>query len=114
MIYLSLEIHARNRQHQAALLKQHAQLLRNVTDPQPPGPPPPTRQIPAGLVETAKDRWNAWLEEDVRKLQNTDWDSVRENIEESISTVWRRAFEKSREAAADASNEASKQLEKVK
>ncbi|KAF2721460.1 hypothetical protein K431DRAFT_247052 [Polychaeton citri CBS 116435] len=114
VIYLSIEMHTRNRQRQAALLNQQARLLKNVTDPQPPGPPPPAREIPAGLIETAKDRWNARLEEDVRKLQNTDWDGLRESVEESISAVWRRAFQKSREGVAEASNEVSKQLEKVK
>jgi len=53
------------------------------------------------MWETAKDRWNAELENNVRKLQSTDWDGVRNRMEEGVSSVWRRAFEKGREVVPD-------------
>jgi len=53
-------------------------------------------------LENAKERWNAELEKDVRKLQNMDWNGIREQMEEGVSSVWRRAFEKGREVAPDA------------
>lgn len=55
----------------------------------------------AGVLETAKDRWNAELESNVRKVQNIDWNGVRERMEESVSAVWRKAFEKGREVVPD-------------
>lgn len=97
MIYLSLALHRQNRLLQASLLHQQTFLLSNIVNPLPPGPPSTSREVPAGLWETAKDRWNAELERSVRKLQNTDWDAVRDGMEENVSRVWRRAFEKGRE-----------------
>lgn len=48
-------------------------------------------------METAKDRWNAQLEGEVRRLQEVDWRGVRERMEEGVSRVWRRAFVGARE-----------------
>lgn len=74
-------------------------------DSLPPAALPIDREVPAGLLETAKDRWNTELESNVRKLQNMDWDAARERMEEGVSSVWRRAFAKGQEGverAADA------------
>jgi MICOS complex subunit MIC12 len=60
------------------------------------------------LWETVKDRWNAELERNVRKLQTTDWDKVREDLEERVSSVWRRAFKEGREKAAEAAEAVGK------
>ncbi|GAB1743791.1 hypothetical protein NU219Hw_g710t1 [Hortaea werneckii] len=103
IVYFSLELHTRNRVHQASLLRQQALILQNTVDPQPALPPPVSREVRGGLWDTAKDRWNAELENNVRKLQTTDWNAVRYRLEENVSSVWRRAFEKGEEVASDQS-----------
>lgn len=62
-------------------------------------PPPTAREVDAGLLATAKDKWNAELEGNLRRLQEMDWRAVGERVEESIERVWRRAFKKSKEVA---------------
>ena len=47
----------------------------------------------AGLLETAKDRWNAQLESEVRRLQQVDWSEVRERMERGVASVWAQVFE---------------------
>ncbi|KAM0715471.1 hypothetical protein Q7P37_008969 [Cladosporium fusiforme] len=101
IIYLSLNLHARNRLQQSALLHQQAILLNGITEPETVQPPPINREVRQGLLETAKDRWNAELEKNVRQLQTADWTSARLRLEEKVSAVWRNAFEKGREAAPD-------------
>ena len=56
-----------------------------------------------GLLETAKDRWNAELEKNVRSLQDADWSSAGRKLEERVSGLWRSAFEKGREGVAEVS-----------
>ncbi|KAK5171253.1 uncharacterized protein LTR77_004397 [Saxophila tyrrhenica] len=101
LLYLSLDLHTRNRVYQSALLHQQSLILTNVVEPLPPSPPPTNREIQAGVLERAKDRWNAELESNVRKLQHVDWSDVRTRMEEGVSSVYRRAFEKGREVAPD-------------
>ena len=91
--------------YQSALLHQQSLILNNVVDPQPPLPPPTSREVRAGVWETAKDRWNAQLEGEVKRLQRVDWNGVREQMEEGVSRVYRRAFEKGREVVPDPLNE---------
>ncbi|RMY79920.1 hypothetical protein D0864_08878, partial [Hortaea werneckii] len=86
-----------------SLLRQQALILQNTVEPQPAQPPPVSREVRGGLWDTAKDRWNAELENNVRKLQTTDWNAVRYRLEENVSSVWRRAFEKGEEVASDQS-----------
>ena len=101
LLYLSISLHARNRVYQSALLHQQSLILTNLVEPLPPLPPPTSREVRAGILETAKDRWNAELEREVKALQNVDWNNVRERMEEGVSKVYRRAFEKGREVAPD-------------
>ncbi|KAK5724682.1 hypothetical protein LTR15_004729 [Elasticomyces elasticus] len=102
LIHISLSIHARNRVTQSARLHQQSLLLNQIVDgPPQPLPPSSPREVQAGLFETVKDRWNAELEGNVKKLQSTDWDGVRNQMEEGVSRVWRRAFQKSREGVAE-------------
>ncbi|EME44694.1 hypothetical protein DOTSEDRAFT_72225 [Dothistroma septosporum NZE10] len=110
LLYLSTELHSRNRIHQAALLRQQALLLNNIVNPQPELPPPTSREVKAGLWETAKDKWNAELENNVRKVQRTDWSAVGQNLEESVSGLWRRAFQSSREGAELAGEKIGEQV----
>ncbi|KAF1350833.1 hypothetical protein BDV97DRAFT_397823 [Delphinella strobiligena] len=88
IFYLSLDLHHRNRLHQAALLRQQALLLNNVVDPLPPQPPPTARTVQAGLSERIKDRWNTELSAAVRRLQTFDWNGAREGVEEGASKLW--------------------------
>ena len=53
--------------------------------------------MPAGLWETAKDKWNAELENGVRKLQNVDWEGVQEGLEDTLGALYRKAVAKARE-----------------
>ena len=101
IIYLSLNIHARNRLHQSALLHQQAVLLNGIVEPEPTAPEPINREVRIGLVETAKDRWNAELEKNVRMLQTADWSAARLRMEEKVSEMWRRAFQKGREGVVE-------------
>lgn len=102
IIYLSLNLHQRNRLYQASLLRQQALVLNRVVEPLPPAPPSTAREVRAGLGERVKDRWNQELEENVRKLQALDWNQLRGSAEERVSAVWRRAFEGTREALPEA------------
>ncbi|CZT20954.1 uncharacterized protein RCC_06815 [Ramularia collo-cygni] len=97
LLYLSASLHTRNRSYQSVLLRQQSHLLNNIVEPQPALPPPTARVIDAGLWETAKDRWNAELEGNVRKVQEMDWRGVGERVEEGVSRIWRRAYDKTKE-----------------
>ncbi|KAK5675953.1 hypothetical protein LTS10_011242 [Elasticomyces elasticus] len=102
LIHISLSMHARNRVAQSARLHQQSLLLNQIVDgPLQPLPYSAPREVQAGLLETVKDRWNSELEGNVKKIQSTDWDGVRNQMEEGVSRVWRRAFQKSREGVAE-------------
>ncbi|TKA64569.1 hypothetical protein B0A55_10453 [Friedmanniomyces simplex] len=102
LIHLSLSIHARNRVAQSASLHQQSLVLNQLVDgPSLPLPPSAPRAVQAGVWETAKDRWNAELEGNVKKLQSTDWNGVRDQMEEGVSRLWRRAFQKGREGVVE-------------
>ncbi|KXT17082.1 hypothetical protein AC579_4361 [Pseudocercospora musae] len=103
VLYLSINLHTRNRVHQAALLHQQSLLLENIVAPQPPLPPPPNRRVQAGLLETAKDKWNAELERNLKTLQQYDWTAAFERVEESAGNLIRTAFDKGKEGMKEAS-----------
>ncbi|ORY08917.1 hypothetical protein BCR34DRAFT_626007 [Clohesyomyces aquaticus] len=87
ILYLSISLHTRNRVTQAALLRQQSNVLTNIVDPQPPAPEPVAREVPVGLAEMAKDRWNRELEGAVRRIYNTDWRRVREETEDKVGGI---------------------------
>ncbi|KAJ4315189.1 hypothetical protein N0V94_006068 [Neodidymelliopsis sp. IMI 364377] len=87
ILYLSISLHAQNRATQAALLRQQRNVLTNFYEPKQPEAEPRAREVPVGLAEMAKDRWNRVLEESVQKVYNTDWRRVRESAEDRLSTV---------------------------
>ncbi|KAI0017683.1 hypothetical protein F4780DRAFT_754414 [Xylariomycetidae sp. FL0641] len=94
--YLTVLAHQRNREQQAAILRQQTYVLSALTDPKAPTLPPTRAERVAAdranLTESIKDRWNAEVESTVRWAQNKDWDAVRENLEVAVGRLWVRAF----------------------
>ncbi|KAI0407656.1 hypothetical protein F4802DRAFT_552796 [Xylaria palmicola] len=102
--YLSLLAHQRNREQQAAILRQQTYLLSSIVDPLPPALPPTRAERAAAeranLTEAAKDRWNAEIEHAVRWLQSKDWTGVREDVETAVARLWARGLGEAQEGAA--------------
>jgi MICOS complex subunit MIC12 len=69
------------------MLRQQRQLLTNVVEPQPPAPEPVTREVPVGLVEMAKDRWNREIQNAVKGVYEKDWRRWREDMEDRVEAV---------------------------
>ncbi|KAI0514502.1 hypothetical protein F5B22DRAFT_610737 [Xylaria bambusicola] len=99
--YLTLLAHQRNREQQAAILRQQTYLLSGVVDPLPPVLPPTRLEQAvaerAHFTEVAKDRWNAEIEHAVRWAQTKDWSEVREGVETAISRLWARGIGQAQE-----------------
>ena len=102
IIYLSLSAHRANRVNQALILRQQSLVLNHIVEPEPPEPPQVAREVRAGILETAKDRWNAELETFVRRIYNTDWGFVRERAEDRMRTLWRRTSQEVKELEKNA------------
>ena len=111
LAYLSVLTHQRNRERQAAILRQQTLALTTALhDPLPPKLPPITRAERAaeerrGLIEAAKTRWNAEVEAAVRWAQNEDWEASRERLESVVGSAWARAFGSAVDEAAKAEGE---------
>jgi MICOS complex subunit MIC12 len=107
--YLTILAHRRNREQQAAILRQQTYLLSGITDPLPPKLPPTRAELAAieraNLTEAAKDRWNAEVEHAVKWAQTKDWSGVREDLELAVSNLWARALGKAQEGAEIAEEE---------
>ncbi|KAG9246290.1 hypothetical protein BJ878DRAFT_497699 [Calycina marina] len=89
--YITVLTHERHRQHQAQQLRTQSRVLTSLLEPSPI-PPPQTRSELAHkergtLIETAKDRWNEEVESALRWVQRTDWNDVRETLENSVSRL---------------------------
>ncbi|KAI1331731.1 hypothetical protein F5Y16DRAFT_242523 [Xylariaceae sp. FL0255] len=101
--YLTVLAHRRNREQQSAILRQQTLAISSLSDPLPPILPPTRAQIAAAeranFIDTAKDRWNAEVENAVRKAQTTDWDEVREGLETAVGRLWVRLFSDAQSAA---------------
>ncbi|TRX95207.1 hypothetical protein FHL15_003899 [Xylaria flabelliformis] len=99
--YLTLLAHQRNREQQAAILRQQTYLLSGIVDPLPPVFPPTRAELAAAeranLIEVAKDRWNAEIENAVRWAQSKDWGEVREDVETTIGRLWARGLGEAQE-----------------
>ncbi|KAI1199662.1 hypothetical protein F5X97DRAFT_295747 [Nemania serpens] len=108
--YLTLLAHRRNRDQQAAVLRQQTYLLSGVVDPLPPALPPTRADLAAAdranFAEAAKDRWNAEIEHAVRWAQTRDWPAVREDVEAAAARLWARALGEAREETAKAAKDA--------
>ncbi|GAB7342117.1 hypothetical protein MBLNU457_g0388t2 [Dothideomycetes sp. NU457] len=99
VVYLSLNLHERNRIYQANLLRQQTLVLNRIVYPQPPIAPPTSREERASLSERLKDRWNEELETNLRKLYNVNWAGLRENVEDRVAGLWGGALSQGREGA---------------
>jgi len=97
IFYISLNLHERNRLYQSHLLRQQSNVLRNITDPQPPEAPHTARHLVPGLADRLKYRWNTELEAAVRKIQHFNWEQWRRDAEDKVSG----AFSKGLGAAVD-------------
>ncbi|KAI1156866.1 hypothetical protein F4825DRAFT_401232 [Nemania diffusa] len=93
--YLTLLAHQRNREQQAAILRQQTFLLSSIIDPLPPTLPPTRAELAAAeranITDAAKDRWNSEVENAVRWAQSKDWTEVREDAEAALARLWARA-----------------------
>ncbi|KAI1182554.1 hypothetical protein F5B17DRAFT_183377 [Nemania serpens] len=102
--YLTLLAHQRNRDQQAAILRQQTYLLSSIIDPLPPALPPTRADLAAAerasFTEAAKDRWNAEIEHAVRWAQARDWSAVREDVEAAAGRLWARVLGEAQEDAA--------------
>ncbi|CAG5182234.1 uncharacterized protein ALTATR162_LOCUS10059 [Alternaria atra] len=96
VLYLTISLHTQNRITQAALLRQQRQVLTEFYEPKKPEPEPTSREVPVGLAEMAKDRWNRSLEEGVKKVYTTDWRRVREEAEDRASAIMQKIRESSK------------------
>ncbi|KAG5922863.1 hypothetical protein E4U42_005193 [Claviceps africana] len=108
--YLSILAHQRNREEQGQALRAQALAIQSLIDPIPQPLPPTRSQVAAAkraeAVEVAKERWNDEIERAVRWVQRTDWEDVREGLEDRIASLWDVAFGESIEdSAAKAKNE---------
>lgn len=94
--YLSVLAHQRNREHQGAILRSQALAIQGIIDPLPVPLPPSRSELAAAqraaTFEVAKDRWNHEVEGAVRWAQTTDWEEVREDVEDGVSNLWAKLF----------------------
>ena len=93
ILYLSIGLHTQNRLTQSALLRQQRTVLTGFYEPKQIEPEPTSREVPVGVAEMAKDRWNRELESLVRTAYNTDWRRVRENAEDKVSEILQKLRE---------------------
>ncbi|PQE23950.1 Ureidoglycolate hydrolase protein [Rutstroemia sp. NJR-2017a WRK4] len=89
LAYLTVLAHERNRQSQSLALRSQSRVLQSLLE-DTPIPPPKSRQELAReerstLIEAAKDRWNAEIENGVRWVQTKDWVKVREEVEDTVA-----------------------------
>ncbi|KAI0395428.1 hypothetical protein F5Y17DRAFT_456990 [Xylariaceae sp. FL0594] len=88
--YLTVLAHRRNREQQAAILRQQTYVLSGLADPLSPPPNLPMTRAElaaierANLAEAAKDRWNAEIEHAVKWAQTKDWNGLREDLEDIL------------------------------
>ncbi|EFY90125.1 hypothetical protein J3458_005582 [Metarhizium acridum] len=119
LAYLSVLAHQRSREQQGRSLRSQALAIQSLIDPIPQ-PLPPTRSEVAAAkraeaVEVAKDRWNEEVENAVKWVQHTDWNEVREGLEDRIGALWDRAFGESiQDSASKAKSEVQSVSKKAK
>ncbi|ELR07605.1 hypothetical protein VC83_03683 [Pseudogymnoascus destructans] len=100
--YLTVLAHERNRNAQGENLRSQSSLLNTLllSDPSLTYSAPDLetgRTSRATLVETAKDRWNAEIQNAVRWVQGAEWGNVKEGMEGAVAKALGTGLEKSRE-----------------
>lgn len=100
--YLTVLAHERNRNAQGANLRTQTSLLNTLllSDPSLAYSDPDAetgRTSRATLVETAKDRWNAEIQNAVRWVQGAEWGNMKEGMEGAVAKALGTGLEKSRE-----------------
>ncbi|KAI9643231.1 hypothetical protein NHQ30_007847 [Ciborinia camelliae] len=104
LAYLTVLAHQRNRASQSLYLQHQSQVLTSLLEKQALAPPKTraelAREERSTLIEAAKDRWNAEVENGVRWIQRTDWDTVRYGIEGAVSRALGFGVEEGREELA--------------
>ncbi|KAL1302139.1 hypothetical protein AAFC00_002573 [Neodothiora populina] len=89
IFYVSLDLHQRNRLHQATLLRQQSALLNNIISPAGPPPLPTARTTTPGLADRIKTRWNAELSAVANKMLNFDIGRATREAEQGVARAWR-------------------------
>ncbi|KUJ15612.1 uncharacterized protein LY89DRAFT_587394 [Mollisia scopiformis] len=117
LAYLTVLAHERNRRAQAFELRAQSRVLQGLLEPAPL-PPPQTRaelarEERSTIVEAAKDRWNAEIENAIRWVQRTDWSEVREGMEGTVSRILGSGLQKSREGIEDAEKKAGPKIQEA-
>ncbi|KAF7931052.1 uncharacterized protein EAE97_009261 [Botrytis byssoidea] len=101
LAYLTVLAHQRNRASQSLHLHHQSQVLTSLLEKEPIPPPKSrselAREERSTLIEAAKDRWNAEIENSVRWIQRTDWEDVRWKMEGAVSRALGLGLERSRE-----------------
>lgn len=73
-------------------MRAQALEIQSLIDPIPQPLPPSRAELAAAeraaSLEVFKDHWNEEVSKAVRWVQNTDWDDVREGIEQRASRLW--------------------------
>ncbi|KAK2612350.1 hypothetical protein QQS21_001614 [Conoideocrella luteorostrata] len=108
--YLSVLAHQRNREQQGHSLRAQTFAIQSLIDPVPLPLPPTRSEVAAAkraeVIEVAKERWNDEVEHAVKWVQRTDWEDVREGLEDRVGALWNRAFGESiQDSAAKAQGE---------
>lgn len=87
-------------------MRAQALAISHTIDPLPTPLPPTRSELVAAQRETAteaiKDRWNQEIAAAVRWVQYTDWDEVRESLEDNATSLWTKTFGNPEEQAAAA------------
>jgi MICOS complex subunit MIC12 len=89
------------RLRQSIMLSQQSAVLLGIVEPQPPLPPPTTREVRGGFAEMAKDRWNAEIEALLRRAYATDWNRARADVEDGLRGVVSRLWSKADDDSAE-------------
>ena len=103
LAYLTVLTHQRNRQSQSTSLRTQSRVLQSLTSPPPPLPEPTSPQAyryaseHTSSLDNAKELWNSEIEAAVRWIQRTDFNELRENLEGSVSRLWRDGLVKGQE-----------------
>lgn len=109
--------HERNRRLQGQELRAQAFVLERLLNPEPLPPPQSrdelAREERTTLVEAAKDRWNAEVENAVRWVQRTDFNDVREGVEGAVARLLGGGLQKSREGIEELEKQAGPKVQEA-